>query len=351
MALDVFHHHVPKDYQFDPSTSGAEWWVQIRPSPPSVGRYSMHDPQPDGMSKTGISFHWDKDEDLRLLAGGSLYVHPYLSTVTYLTDLGAPTMVVNCRVNYATGEWILPEETVEGFVSWPRQGKHLSFDGRFLHAAPPDLMEDGLFERQCKIPEEEEEATNDPKAAERRRKILERRHRRVTFLVNVWLNYKPFNVELFPDTMIDKLTKVDESKWKGVFASGKCDQEKERCVSLHDNEVRDEQLQPEDDRLPQAFTWPMGDCDSNEMIQMQMPRLSIRREASVAGNIHIVWKGSNGVRLFKDTKQQAASDQGASQGNGGNNASGSSIYTESSQSNAKRIKVDTDDGNVPYRNQ
>jgi hypothetical protein len=141
MALDVFHHHVPDNYQFDPDTSGAEWWVQIRPSP-AAGRYTMHDPpqQDDDMAKKGISFHWDKDEDLRLLAGGSLYVHPYLSTVTYFTNLGAPTMTVNCRIDTFNGEWMLPEQNQGSFVSWPKQGKHLSFDGQFLHAAPSNLM-------------------------------------------------------------------------------------------------------------------------------------------------------------------------------------------------------------------
>ena len=94
------------------------------------------------MDKIGISFHWDKDEDLRLAMGGSMYLHPHLSTVTYLTDIGAPTMVVNRRVNF-NGEYIASGDNTEGYVSWPRRGKHLSFDGRFLHAAPGDLMEEG----------------------------------------------------------------------------------------------------------------------------------------------------------------------------------------------------------------
>jgi len=39
--------------------------------------------------------------------------------------------------------------------------------------------------------------------------IFERRHRRVTFLVNILLNYKPFNVHVFPQNMIDKMSKVE----------------------------------------------------------------------------------------------------------------------------------------------
>ena len=97
----------------------------------------MHDDKPDDISMTGISFHWDKDEDLRLMAGGNLYLHPHLSTVTYMTGIGSPTLVTNSRINPLTGEWMVPgkeggsdEKQVEGLVSWPLQGKHMSFDGR-----------------------------------------------------------------------------------------------------------------------------------------------------------------------------------------------------------------------------
>lgn len=285
MALDVFHHHVPKDFPCDPSTSGAEWWVQLRPSP-ATGRYVMHD-EPDAMSETGVSFHWDKDEDLRIISGGSLHVHPHISTVTYLTDLGTATLVLNYRVNYATGEWIIPENAI-GFVSWPKQGKHLSFDGRFLHAAPPDLMEPRAFEKQCAIPESIE-------LTDHCRKKLDRRHRRVTFLVNVWLNYRPFNVNPFPDTMLDKLTKVEEVRWVNLFASDK-EKDKERWVTIDDKK--------EEDLQTSAFTWPMGDCDSGEVILVQIPLLAVRREAFASGNILIHWRKGNelGVRLFKNDK-------------------------------------------------
>lgn len=211
LALEVFRHHVPSnngggDFYYDPETSGAEWWVQLRPSPPGTGRYSMlaADVDDNDMAKSGISFHWDKDEDLRLMCGGTMYIHPHLSTVTYLTDLGAPTVVLSKRVDPMTGLYRQEEssEMVEGLVSWPRKGKHLSFDGRYLHAAPSDLMEEGVFEEQCKFDAAEDMDEKD-------KKVLARRHRRVTFLVNIWLNHRPFNVNPFPETMIGKLSKTD----------------------------------------------------------------------------------------------------------------------------------------------
>ena len=72
IAAAVFKHHTKDCEDFDPETSGVEFWVQSRGS------------------RQSIPLHWDKDEELRISHG--LYVHPHLSTVTYLTK-GAPTVV------------------------------------------------------------------------------------------------------------------------------------------------------------------------------------------------------------------------------------------------------------------
>jgi hypothetical protein len=221
LALQIFQHHVGinniSDGIIDPETSGAEWWVQIRPSPPGIGRYAVLDKD----ETVGITFHWDKDEDLRLLAGGNLYIHPHLSTVTYLTSQGAPTIVFNRRIHNITGEWILnttnnnDAETTRAVVSWPKTGKHLRFDGRYLHAAPSELIVmttpgvTSMEQQQPVVPPTIH--NNDSDDARRIQRILTRRHRRVTFLVNIWINYKPFNVHPFPETMLDKLTGVQEN--------------------------------------------------------------------------------------------------------------------------------------------
>ena len=292
-ALDVFHHHVPSNLNYDPISSGAEWWVQIRPSPEGTGRYSMHDENPDEISKTGISFHWDKDEDLRLLTGGTTYIHPHLSTVTYLTDFGSPTLALNCRVHPLTGEWIVPgkdanmtETGVEGFVSWPKTGKHMSFDGRYLHAAPPDLMEPGSFKRQIQFEESE-----DPK----QQVILKRRHRRVTFLVNIWLNYRPFDVKPFPDTMINKMTGTEKQSRMGLeFVKSGSHATQSRVVTTSLTTLQEESngsliVEKTNPSTPQKFTWAMGDCGSDERIEASIPLETIRQEAPHGGNIEIKW--------------------------------------------------------------
>jgi hypothetical protein len=292
-ALDIFHHHVPKELDYDVSLSGAEWWCQLRPNPEKTGRYSMHCPNddPEGVNdpfSQGISIHWDKDEELRILTGGTTYIHPHLSTVTYLTSFGSPTMIMNCRVHPLQGTYLFPDDTVEGFVSWPATGKHTSFDGRFLHAAPCDLMEEGLFEKQMHF----DEKSNDEKF----NKIQRRRHRRVTFLVNIWLNYRPFDVQPFPETMIDKMSGLDDStRQKLIFfptptaagspsfiALGVKDTTVKSTIAIENNEEATAYNAKE-------FTWSMGDANSTERLRIQMPLHTIHKEASNGANICIKW--------------------------------------------------------------
>lgn len=319
MALDVFQHHV-KGTPNDASSSGAEWWVQLRPSPEKTGRYSLYgtddsqDLDEKDLSKTGISFHWDKDEDLKILCGGTTYVHPHVSTVTYLTAIGAPTLAINFRVNNLTGEYIMPGQqegdttTPDAFVSSPALGKHLSFDGRFLHAAPPDLLEKGSFDKQCHF---EEPSPDQPSL----HKLLIRRHRRVTFLVNVWLNYHPFDVKPFPETMIDKMSGNQGSAVGLSFPP--LQEEKEivasvRTVTIKDGKAREVSSTAESSTTP--FAWPMGDAGCNESLDASIPLQVVQEEAKKGGDVRIQWQSSSaeGVKtgIFISKKGEEAAETG-----------------------------------------
>ena len=295
-------------------------WVQLRPSPERTGRYSMlADPNDDcendeDMTKSGISFHWDKDEDLRLMCGGSMYIHPHISTVTYLTDLGAPTMVVTKRVDAMSGQYIIEDANedgsaaiVEGLVSWPRRGKHLSFDGRYLHAAPSDLMKEGMFEKQCKY-----EVTDDME--EKTKKALARSHRRVTFLVNIWLNYKPFNVNPFPETMIASLSKPNLFDGMSMFGNQQEEETKTKTdtttktvairegkasiASSASDECKKSATQDPDEckQLASADSevkltekkWSMGQKDE-ESIEVLMPVELVQSQSEKGSDIALKW--------------------------------------------------------------
>jgi len=331
-ALEVFHHHVKPGFVYDEERSGCEWWVQIRPSPPA-GRYSMlcthdttpsnhltaadkkHKPVVEGATSTtkttdtkenhtptndeqtakladlerkGICFHWDKDEELRLLMGGKMYIHPHISTVSYLTFCGAPTMALNFRINPLTGEFISPptQDIVESFISWPKLGKHLSFDGRYLHAAPYDLMEDEAFNTQCDATEDLDGIVDG-----KERSRLLRRHRRVTFLVNIWLNYKPLNVNLFPDTMLDKLSNPVDTH---ILFQNKIDKKSNNTEGENYN-VKDysydggkaktaSKSDGSDDLI--NFQWSLGDGVS-ERLEMQVPINCVQKQMVSGGDIRL----------------------------------------------------------------
>ena len=323
MALDIFQHHVAADTNYDPKTSGAEWWVQIRPSP-EAGRYTMHakseEDDDQDMAKEGISFHWDKDEDLRILCGGDTYVHPHLSTVTYLTDIGAPTLTMNIRVNQMTGDYIMPggtegDDKVQGFLSWPKFGKHLCFDGRYLHAAPSDIMEEGAFQTQCGLPPEQNILSEDAaKTNSAGRKKLQRRHRRVTFLVNVCLNYKPFGVKPFPDTMINKLSGHGPGQSKvniGPTKASSAMATSEQSATTHDVEVGPttaKNVNTKEECAIKRFHWPMGDCSSKEFIKADVPLDFARKQASNGGNIRVTWQDKAGVQMSRANSQSDSAE-------------------------------------------
>ena len=160
--------------RFDAKKTGAEWWVQLRRDTDEGAGERVNPLNPDDANHpAGVAFHWDKDETLVDEYG--INVHPAVSTVTYLGDAGAPTMVADKTppVMYEDVSAFRGAIT-NAVLSHPETGKHLSFDGRMLHGAPRELA--------------------------RRESVTEKnaKYLRATFLVNVWLGHKPADVEPFP---------------------------------------------------------------------------------------------------------------------------------------------------------
>ena len=85
----------PDDY------SGIEWWSQVRDT------------------KEGITFHYDKDEGTASLY--QKHVHPIRTTITYLTNVGGPTAILN------------DENYNNGYLSFPKVNKHIVADGHLFH--------------------------------------------------------------------------------------------------------------------------------------------------------------------------------------------------------------------------
>jgi hypothetical protein len=83
-------------------------------------------------------FHWDRDYGLEGHSGVNIY--PHLATVTYLTDSGGPTIILN-RAGSLYSDDDHSGGVGEMIISKPTLGKHVKFDGRLLHAAPSNLIQ------------------------------------------------------------------------------------------------------------------------------------------------------------------------------------------------------------------
>ena len=175
LAARIFKIHTRGASNFERSKSGCEWWVQVR----ALTSDDVEESKPGGgedeceeeLKGESIQFHWDKDEVMGAIHG--VYLFPALSTVTYLTDAGAPTVVVPKRMS-PDGQLEVASSSGDVFLSYPSKGKHTVFDGRFLHAVPAELRHSTSSEERS----------------------------RVTFLVNVWLDHLPVGLERFPSGIL-----------------------------------------------------------------------------------------------------------------------------------------------------
>ena len=172
LAKAVFDHHTA-GCSYPAGKSGAEWWVQVR---------SLDEGK--GEAQRGISFHWDMDLEVWRSHGAGL--HPHLSTVTNLTDRGGPTMVVEQRrPDEEAGVRLRPREDL--LLSFPATGKHLAFDGRFLHGVPCPSPVKSSPSPVKSSPSSSTSAATVAAAAAAPEGL------RVTFLVNIWVRARLSN--------------------------------------------------------------------------------------------------------------------------------------------------------------
>eukprot|EP00927_Polykrikos_kofoidii_P050855 TRINITY_DN44703_c0_g1_i1.p1 TRINITY_DN44703_c0_g1~~TRINITY_DN44703_c0_g1_i1.p1 ORF type:complete len:385 (-),score=84.21 TRINITY_DN44703_c0_g1_i1:53-1177(-) len=169
LALKIFRLHTC-NATFDATRSGAEWWTLVVNAEDDVG------------------WHWDKDYGLE--ADESLSVHPHVSTVTYLCEVGGPTVVLDRRCGMRGDTVVGPIGLAH--LSYPKVGKHIVFDGQLLHAAPSELA----------------------------MKQQDTQKKRITFLVNVWVNHRPIQTSPYKRPAdLDKSPLAEENLGKADAAS------------------------------------------------------------------------------------------------------------------------------------
>jgi hypothetical protein len=163
------------------------------------------------INKGSIGLHYDKDEVIAeiFLVG----IFPQISTVTYLSPLKSiPTVIIDNIISNPIG---MPIK--KAYISYPLRGKHVAFDGRYLHGAidinndKNDNNNDDLDENDIDG-HDNEKKQGDEKNNEKTPKF------RVTFLVNIWINHHPASIFNLSDTLcntlINKENEMNEIKMR-----------------------------------------------------------------------------------------------------------------------------------------
>lgn len=212
LALTIFKEHTRGlEGMFRPEQSGAEFWTLcMDAAPPVISDSNDDDGDEEDEDHAEVGIHFDADYGLEAQVPGML-LHPRLATVTYLSNVGAPTLVLN-KLSPSQGSDIVKElggDIDRGWLSGPKFGKHIAFDGRLLHGAPATFFpgSDHVAIKQGEEP-----------TAKRQRVEPTPPQQRVTFMVNVWLNHCPMDADLLDDDIVERLKtpwevppKADES--------------------------------------------------------------------------------------------------------------------------------------------
>lgn len=252
--------------------------------------------------------HYDKD-----YGSEPENIYPRWGTVTYLSVLGAPTVFFD-----QTEDQELPAGITRGYLSKPVPGKHVKFDGRLLHCASSSLFDpttadstvptgnaaafspkkrggSHLKKSPDKIPEKGNEgaatipnegtggpssADTDDAEAKKKEKEKEKKakkpkpKKRITLLVNVWLNHKPVDAK-----RIKAPEDAKEFKVEPVFVTS------EKLEKL--------ELTEENEKIKMRI-------DKRRVVEFRAPSL---RQLSSVSSIELVWKeGCAGVKIKKQEK-------------------------------------------------
>eukprot|EP00980_Cylindrotheca_fusiformis_P004190 scaffold912_cov119-Cylindrotheca_fusiformis.AAC.6 len=194
LVKEIFQKHVShlEEGTFNPKNSGANWWTLVMnddedTNTPDASKTEEGEEEEGEEDEVGL--HFDADYELEEQASNFL-LHPRLATVTYISDYGAPTLVLEQKSPPMEDlkKTTLEEGIDRAWLSHPKIGKHIAFDGRLLHGAP------ALYFPSRNRPE------GEPKS--KRQKIDKRRY---TLLVNIWLNHWQLDATLLDEEICTKL--------------------------------------------------------------------------------------------------------------------------------------------------
>ena len=208
-----------------PEESGAEWWTLVlddeEEDEEKQSPNNNDDDDTSSVEGDEVGLHFDADYGLEDQVP-NLMLHPRLATVTYLTDYGSPTVIWDQKsppmsdVNKTT---LHGSVVRRGWLSHPVTGKHLAFDGRLLHGAPATFFparhkKTTISPPHATSPTKPGSEVTEPiakrqkvsdNAAENNNNNHATDTRRVTLLVNIWLNHCPLDAEPLEEETIQQL--------------------------------------------------------------------------------------------------------------------------------------------------
>eukprot|EP00804_Cyclotella_cryptica_P027290 CCRYP_014391-RA/>CCRYP_014391-RA protein AED:0.04 eAED:0.04 QI:171/1/1/1/1/1/2/56/452 len=205
-----------KSLLYDPERSGAEWWTLVLDAPSADGKEDTNQEQLDDDEEEEddeVGMHFDADYGLEAQISNFM-LHPRVGTITYLSDIGVPTLILDKRSPAPSDveKKSLGGDINRAWLSHPRFGKHVAFDGRLLHGAPgkffPAVAESVTVTepktKKAKVEEKECTKHQNPLSG-----------KRITFLVNIWLNHCPIDADILDEDVVSKLTTVWENPTNG----------------------------------------------------------------------------------------------------------------------------------------
>jgi hypothetical protein len=249
LALDIFQAHVKDldpDKHYDLERSGAEWWTLVL----DTSSKSRHDRDKDNNGDDNdddddddeVGMHFDADYGLEHQLPHYM-VHPRVATVTYLSNVGVPTLVLNRKSPPPTDveKTSLNGPVDKAWLSYPMVGKHIAFDGRLLHGAPgtffPTMWEDAsttINEKDVKKRRLNDNVVEESSKTETDSRVS-KCPQRITFLVNVWLNHCPMDAELLDDDLCGQM----KTPWNG--GGGKKNAYENEKLDRHLDGLKDDQ--------------------------------------------------------------------------------------------------------------
>jgi len=226
LAQTIFRAHVDslegweddgeKKLLYDSERSGTEWWTLVldTPSPSDGAPPKSNDDDDEEDEDDEIGIHFDADYGLEEQLP-NYTLHPRVATITYFSNTGVPTLILEkCSPPPSDEEKkSLNGSIKKAWLSHPCFGKHVAFDGRFLHGGPGEYFPSvAKKSTQTSEPKAKKMKSDDSPSA--------LSGKRVTFLVNIWLNHCPFESEPLDDEIVDKLTTPWEDVQEGDGSKG-----------------------------------------------------------------------------------------------------------------------------------